>query len=92
MYGTIGSSRSPSFSKHSGLFYIEVGYERLGQTLMGAIVLGRVIGPHTLGRSRCLRRPTNRSTTIMMRRVLSRVNPGDYGHIIGDAGSVEALL
>jgi predicted deacylase len=73
--------------KHGGLFYPEVGYDSLGQTVPGGTVLGRVVDPHTFEELERMTAPYEGSIMIMIRGVLSRVNPGDYGYIIGDAAT-----
>lgn len=77
--------------RSGGLFIPEVGFDRLGKTVPGGTVLGRVISPHTFEELDVLRAPYDETVLIMMRGVLSRVNPGDYGYILGDRASAEII-
>jgi predicted deacylase len=77
--------------KNGGLFYPEIGYDALGTTVRGGTVMGRVVDPHTFEELESIKAPYDGSIMIMMRGVLSRVNPGDYGYIIGDEASATVL-
>jgi hypothetical protein len=78
--------------RNGGLFFPEVGYEALGATVKGGTVLGRVVDPHTLEEIEAIGAPYEASVMIMMRGILSRVNPGDYGYIVGDGSSAQPAL
>ena len=77
--------------KNGGLFVPEVGFEKLSKNVPGGTVLGRVISPHTFEELESFVAPYDDTTLIMMRGVLSRVNPGDYGYILGDWSSAEII-
>lgn len=84
-------SRTLIRPKNGGLFVPEVSYEALGKVVQKGTVLGRVLDPHTFEELERIEAPYEKSIMIMMRGILSRVNPGDYGYIIGDAASVQTI-
>ncbi len=73
--------------KNGGLFYPEVGYERLSTVVRGGTTLGRVIDANTFEELETITAPYEASIMIMLRGTLSRVNPGDYAYIVGDEAS-----
>lgn len=77
--------------KHGGLFIPQVGFDRLAKTVPGGTTLCRVICPHTFEELETIEAPYDPTLLIMMRGVLSRVNPGDYGYILGDWNSAERI-
>lgn len=74
---------------HGGLFIPEVGVEALSTIVEGGSVLGRVVDPHANEVIQTIRAPYEQSAILMMRTGMTRVNPGDYGYIISDAGTGE---
>jgi predicted deacylase len=76
---------------NGGLFVPEVGFERLGLSVKGGTVLGRVISAHTFEEFDVFTAPYEHTVMIMMRGVVSRVNPGDYAYILGDLSSAEVF-
>lgn len=77
--------------KNGGLFIPEVGFDRLAKTVPGGTTLCRVICPHTFKELETIEAPYDPTLLIMMRGVTSRVNPGDYGYILGDWNSAEPI-
>lgn len=75
--------------KNGGMFVPEVGFDRLGKTVPGGTVLARVICAHSFEELDVFTAPYEETVMIMMRGVLSRVNPGDYAYILGDLSSAE---
>lgn len=76
---------------NGGLFVPEVGFERLGKTVRGGTVLARVVSAHTFEELDVFTAPYDETVLIMMRGLLSRVNPGDYAYILGDLASAEVI-
>lgn len=52
-------------------------------------VLGRTISPHSFAELEELRAPFDRSITVLVRPTPCRINPGDFGYMIGDLATVE---
>lgn len=77
--------------RYGGMFIPEVGFERLGKSVKGGTVLARVISPHSFEEFDVFIAPYEETIMIMMRGVLSRVNPGDYAYILGDFSSSEVF-
>lgn len=74
---------------HGGVFIPEVDVDALSTIVEGGTVLGRIIDPHANEVIQEVRAPYEQSAILMMRTTMSRVNPGDYGYIISDAGTGE---
>lgn len=73
-----------------GLFLPEVGYEKLGRSVPKGTMLGRVVSPHTFEELDVMVAPYDETVIFMLRGVMSRVNPGDYAYILGNAaGAIE---
>src|SRR5579871_3059927 len=53
-------------------------------------VLGRVLSPYSFEELDILRAPFERSLTVLIRPAICRVNPGDFGYMIGDLATAEA--
>jgi predicted deacylase len=77
--------------RNGGLFIPEVGFDMLGQAVPKNAMLGRVISPHSFEELEVLKAPYEETVLIMLRGVLSRVNPGDYGYILGDRGTADVI-
>lgn len=76
---------------HGGMFIPEVGFDRLGKSVPGGTVLARVINAQTFEELDNFTAPYDETIMIMMRGLLSRVNPGDYAYILGDFASAEVI-
>lgn len=74
-----------------GLFIPELGFDYLSKTVPGGTVLGRVISPHTFEELEVLRAVYDKTVLIMLRGVMSRVNPGDYAYILGNGATAEVI-
>jgi len=77
---------------NGGMFIPEVGFDRLGKTVKGGTVLARVINAQTFEELDVFTAPYEETVMIMMRGLLSRVNPGDYAYILGDFASSEVIV
>lgn len=66
-----------------GLFFPEVGFDRMGTTVPEGTVLGRVLSPYTFEELEVIRAPFPSTALMLMRGRFSRVEPGDYGYIVG---------
>jgi len=74
---------------HGGLFEPLVGAEMIDQTLPQGTSLGRVRNPRTFEELHLITAPYEQSAMFSMRTTFGRVNPGNYGYIIGDASRAE---
>jgi uncharacterized protein len=70
-----------------GVLYPEVGLDRLGKEVPGGTLLGRVVSPYTFETLEEIRSPFDRGYMILLRGGMMRVNPGDYGYMVANAGS-----
>lgn len=77
--------------RSGGLFYPRVGYEKLAKTVPGGTVLAEVISPYTFETLEVMTAPYESTMLIMMRGGFTRVNPGDYAYILGNASTAEVL-
>lgn len=77
--------------RNGGMFLPEVGFDRLGRSVEGGTVLGRVVSAHSFEELDTFTAPYEETILIMMRGVISRVNPGDYAYILGDFSSAEVI-
>lgn len=76
---------------HGGLLVPALPLDALGTEITGGTLLGRVISPYTFETLEELRAPFARSLVVLLRPVLSRVNPGDYAFMLGDAGRMRRI-
>ena len=74
---------------HGGIYIPEVEVDALSTLVQGGTLLGRVVDSHSTQTVQEVRAPYDSSAILMMRTNMSRVNPGDYGFIISDAGTGE---
>ncbi len=72
-------------SAHGGLLYPAVGLDALGKEVAEKTLLGRVCSPYTFETLEELRAPYRRNVVLLLRVALTRVNPGDYAFMVGDA-------
>jgi predicted deacylase len=70
-----------------GILYPAVGVDRLGTTVGRDELLGRVVNPLTYEVVEELRCPFHRGLLVLLRASLSRVNPGDFAYMLGNAES-----
>lgn len=68
-----------------GMLYPEVGLDQLKQIVPGGTVLGRIISPYTFEELEVMTAPFARSLIVLLRAAVTRVNPGDYAFMIGNA-------
>jgi hypothetical protein len=52
-------------------------------------VLGRTLSPYSFEELEVLRAPFERSLTVLVRPTPCRINPGDFGYMIGDLATAE---
>lgn len=76
---------------HGGLFIPEVGFDQLSKTVAKGTVLGRVLSPHSLEELEVLVAPYDETVLIMLRGLVSRVNPGDYAYILCNGATAEIV-
>ncbi len=68
-----------------GVLYPEVGLDCLGQEVPGGTLLGRVVSPYTFETLEEIHQPFERGYMILLRGAITRVNPGDYAYMVGNA-------
>ncbi|MBW7915517.1 MAG: succinylglutamate desuccinylase/aspartoacylase family protein [Trueperaceae bacterium] len=77
---------------NGGMFQPEVFMDKLGKAVKGGTVLARVFNAQTFEELDVFTAPYEDTIMIMMRGLLSRVNPGDYAYILGDLSSAEVIV
>lgn len=87
----LSGARTLLAPRHGGLFVPEVGFDLLGKTVARGTLLGRVYSPHTLEVLEELEAVYDETVLIMLRGVMSRVNPGDYAYILGNGATAEVI-
>lgn len=88
----LSGARTLLAPQHGGLFVPEVGFDMLGKTVPRGTMLGRVYSPHTLEVLEVLEAVYDQTVLIMLRGVMSRVNPGDYAYILGNGATAEPVI
>jgi hypothetical protein len=76
---------------HGGLLVPALPLEALGTEVQAGTLLGSVVSPFTFETLDELRAPFERSLVLLLRPVLTRVNPGDYAFMLGDAGRMRRV-
>jgi hypothetical protein len=74
-----------------GVLYPEVGLDCLGRQVAGGTLLGRVVSPYTFETLEEIRQPFERGYMILLRGALTRVNPGDYAYMVGNAATAHPV-
>lgn len=78
-------------SKTGGMFFPEVGYEQLNETVPGGTVLGRILSPLTLEEQEVLTAPYEETYLLMLHTIYSRVHPGECIYIVGNKSGAERI-
>ncbi len=73
--------------RHGGILLSEYGPDRLGETIPGGTVLGRVVSPYTFEELEVITAPYEESILILTRPSYTNVSPGDYGFMVADAAT-----
>jgi hypothetical protein len=60
-------------------------HTRLGK----GTVLGRTVSPYSFDELEVFRAPFEPSLTVLVRQEVCRINPGDFGYMIGDLSTAE---
>jgi predicted deacylase len=68
-----------------GLLYPGVTLRDIGQVVPRGTLLGTVVNPYTFEALEELQAPFERSLMILLRGALTKVHPGDYAYMIGNA-------
>jgi len=68
---------------HGGLFFPDVGFEQMGTTVPEGTVLGHVVSAYTFEDLEVIRAPFPDTALMFVRGRFSKVEPGDYGYIVG---------
>ena len=72
---------------HGGILLCEYCPDRLGETIAGGTVLGRVVSPFTFEELEVITAPYQESILILTRPSYTNVSPGDYGFMLADAAT-----
>jgi predicted deacylase len=75
---------------HHGGLYVPIA-DRVGVTLAAGDLLGQVISPLDFSLLEELRSPLARGVLILTHPTAHRIEPGDYGYMIGDLETAEVL-
>lgn len=74
--------------RQGGILLSELSPDRLGETVPGGTVLGRVINPHTFDELETVTAPFKESILVLTRPSYTNVQPGDYGYMVADGAGV----
>jgi len=74
-----------------GVFYPEVGLEKMCKVVPGGTILGRVISPYTFEELDVIRAPYEKSLLFLLFGSTARVHPGETAYMIADADNVEMI-
>jgi uncharacterized protein len=77
--------------RHGGILHPAVGADRLGEQVPAGTVLGCVRNPQTFEVLEEFIAPFDPTHLVLVRGVMSKVHPGDYGYMLGDVRSAEVL-
>ena len=58
-----------------------------GTRLDGAVALADIVSPYTFEVLETLTTPYERNVVVLARNLMTRIQPGDYGFMIGDAAT-----
>lgn len=67
-----------------GTLVPEVGEDMITRTVPGGTVLGRIYNPHTFEEVEVIRAPFEQNVMVLLMPDIRRVNPGDYGYMVGN--------
>jgi hypothetical protein len=74
-----------------GILHPEIALDRLGSIVSRGELLGRVVSAATYDVLEEMRAPFERGYLVLLRASLSRVNPGDFAYMVGNADSTVEL-
>lgn len=72
-----------------GIMVPAFDFSAVGSAIEGEQVLARTYNPQTFEELEVIRTPFKRNLVILMRGLLHKVNPGDYGFMIGNLDTAE---
>jgi len=75
-----------------GLLYPGVTLKDIGQVVAHNTLLGTVISPYSFETLEEIRAPFARSLMILLRGALTKVHPGDYAYMVGNADATNGVL
>ncbi|MDN4075360.1 succinylglutamate desuccinylase/aspartoacylase family protein [Fictibacillus terranigra] len=75
--------------KHGGIMVPEFDFSSVGTVIEGNQVLARTYNPRTFEELEVIRTPFEKNLVILTRGLLNKVNPGDYGFMIGNTLTAE---
>ncbi|KGX91733.1 succinylglutamate desuccinylase/aspartoacylase family protein [Pontibacillus marinus] len=75
--------------QHGGLLVPEFDYNAVGTVIEGEQVLSRTYNPRTFEEVEVIKTPFERSLVILTRGAFQKVNPGDYGFMLGNMDTRE---
>jgi predicted deacylase len=68
-----------------GLLYPELTLKDIGTVVPRNVLMGKIINPYTFETLEELRTPFERSLMILLRGAITKVHPGDYAYMVGNA-------
>ena len=77
--------------RHGGILHPRVNVDQLGSVVAKGTPLGHTRNPQTFEILERFEAPFDRTHLVLARGVISKVHPGDYAYMLGDAGSAEEL-
>jgi len=77
--------------RHGGILEPVVGADRLGEQVPAGTLLGVTRNPQTFEVVEEFRAPFERTHLVLVRNCLSKVHPGDYAYMLGNAATAEVL-
>ncbi|WP_342506089.1 succinylglutamate desuccinylase/aspartoacylase family protein [Sporosarcina sp. FSL K6-2383] len=75
--------------KNGGMLVPEFDFEAVGQEIKGQQVLCNIYNPKTFDLIETIKTPYERNIVVLMRGLIGKVNPGDYGYMIGNLETAE---
>ena len=76
--------------KQGGLLVPTYDFESVGTEIEGKQVLANIYNPKTFELLETIETPFERNVIVLMRGLVGKVNPGDYGYMIGNLETAES--
>jgi uncharacterized protein len=74
---------------HGGIMVPEFDFSSVGTVIEGNQVLARIYNPRTFEELEVITAPFQRNLVILSRGLFNKVNPGDYGFMLGNVDTAE---
>jgi predicted deacylase len=76
---------------HGGFMYSNMKVAQLGSSVPKGTSLGRILNPYTFEVLEEVKAPFDPSILVLVRESITKVDPGDYGFMVGNAATAQAL-